>query len=490
MIISSKTVSDMAAPGAHHTPDLAALINWLASWIQESGAIHGFHNHSVWGGNPYRWGDFTAGHTTFASLLLPLLARLDARGTVGAGELLKRALSFQLESRQPNGEFAHIGFQVGEALTGGLIHNVVPCVSLLLALKELSQVHRETYEARIISVVSEVLAACDQYGPRASADSCANQEYTRQWARLLLSAATNRLDFAEMALGDLDFLGSKFLVPGLPDEASSGCLRGLANPDVIEPAEYYGLMIEPLLLAHQLTENPLWLAQALALSRHVARSSWVDKAGMRRFHRLYYRPPEGPYTRIAEPMLIAGMGVTLEAIRKCAARANDAGLANFVTNCHRTLAHYQHPSGFFLSATGWNSEVDLVPSTAWHSHDAWHLLNALDVVLPKIEIAGLDAPVSLLLGLSCFYAECGPHWRIGDYLTEDTYSLLGRKDHIHFGRDMVWVGGPRSLPDNYAFPHALSILKTDTNLVCCRPLPPGCRVLNASHLPLETSGSL
>ena len=27
--------------------DLAALGNWLYSWVQPDGAIHGFHNHSV-----------------------------------------------------------------------------------------------------------------------------------------------------------------------------------------------------------------------------------------------------------------------------------------------------------------------------------------------------------------------------------------------------------------------------------------------------------
>ena len=80
-------------------------------FLQESGAIFGFHNHAVWGGNPYRYADFTSNHSTFASLLLPVLARLDARGTKGVGLALQKALSFQIGSRQQNGDFDHVGFQ-------------------------------------------------------------------------------------------------------------------------------------------------------------------------------------------------------------------------------------------------------------------------------------------------------------------------------------------------------------------------------------------
>ena len=56
------------------TPNVAALGNWLHSWVQPNGAIHGFHNHPVWGVNPYRLADFTAGHTTWASPFLAGLA--------------------------------------------------------------------------------------------------------------------------------------------------------------------------------------------------------------------------------------------------------------------------------------------------------------------------------------------------------------------------------------------------------------------------------
>ena len=111
--------------------NIAKLGNWLNSWVGVNGEIRGFHNHSVWGDNPYRYGDFTSGHSTFASPFIPALSygylkKQDNRVL----ELIKKLIKFQTNSFQENGFFAHIGFQVGEKLKHGLIHNVVPDVAL------------------------------------------------------------------------------------------------------------------------------------------------------------------------------------------------------------------------------------------------------------------------------------------------------------------------------------------------------------------------
>ena len=131
------------------TFDLAALGNWLYSWVQPSGAIHGFHNHSVWGDNPLRWPDYTSGHSTFAAPILPGLAqvlsrRYDARGQ----ELLERMMRYQAHAMRDDGEYLHIGFQAGELAKVGLIHNMVPALSLLMAAgigKEF--LHKDVVEA-------------------------------------------------------------------------------------------------------------------------------------------------------------------------------------------------------------------------------------------------------------------------------------------------------------------------------------------------------
>ncbi len=72
----------------------------------------------------------------------------------------------------------------------------------------------------------------------------------------------------------------------------------------------------------------------------------------------------------------------------------------------------------------------MAPSSAWHSHDAWHLLNALRPSIPSLRPPApppADQPVALLLGATGYYAESGPHWTVGDYAQRNTYMLLGRK---------------------------------------------------------------
>ena len=153
-------------------PRLPELGRWLAGWVQPEGTIFGFHNHSVWGDNPFRYGDFTAGHSTFASPLLPALASAlkqqpDERGA----ELLERLVRFQTSSFQPDGQFAHIGFQCGEMLKGGLIHNVVPCAALS-TVAGISDLLRQ----EIDQAVRGVLAATDRlYGKGPGEGTCANQ---------------------------------------------------------------------------------------------------------------------------------------------------------------------------------------------------------------------------------------------------------------------------------------------------------------------------
>ncbi len=485
MIIPSHLQQPAASPAPE--PDVPSLIRWLTSWIQESGAIHGFHNHSVWGGNPYRWGDFSAGHTTFSALMIPVLARLHASGSEQAGELLTRALTFQLGSRQPDGQFDHIGFQLGESLRLGLIHCMVPCIAMHLALAEMEPEMAAAHKRRILSVVSEVLSACLFYGDRATESSCANQEYARQWVRLLQAAALDNTELLQAALEDLRFLGERFLVRGLPDDSSCGVLRVATDPAVVEPAEYYGLMIEPLILAHDLTGQAVWLEQALSMARHVARSAWIDRAGQMRFHRLYHRMASGHYERICEPMLIAGMGLTLEGMRKCEERSGDPEIQTFLTRCHATYAHYQSPAGYFVSASGWHSEADIAPCPAWHSHDAWHLLNCEGTGVVKNLSIPRPSALSLMMGETCYYAEMGQHWTIGDYANCDVYSLLGRKDQVRFGRDMMWIGGPRALSASYSFPWPLRFLRTDSRVIACTPLPASVEILNISGLPMEIS---
>lgn len=257
-------------------PDAAALARWLHSWMRRDGAIHGFHNHSVWGSHPFLVGDDWCGHSTFASPLLTALAEAVAGGAGPAThERLAAGIAFQCGSRLEDGQFAHIGFQIGERVKKGLVHTVVPAAALCDVVAVTGASLPDGLAKEVERTVREVLEASDRiYGPGVSENSCANQEYIRIWARLAHMESFDHGDWSESVRRDLDALIEGFHVSGLPDGESSGCLRSLKNPDNIEPAEYYGLMIHPMVRAAERFEEPSYLDAARKLARHVARSAW------------------------------------------------------------------------------------------------------------------------------------------------------------------------------------------------------------------------
>ena len=415
--------------------DVARLAHWLGTWIGPDGAVHGFHNHSVWGGNPYRVGDFTAGHQTWASPLIAALADAAAQQPdPRAAALVERLIAFQTESFQSDGQYAHIGFQLGELADQGLIHNAIANVSLGLVLAHGASILGETDRDRIRRAV-ERNTICHH---RAEPHGCCNQEYARVWAQLLFERAFGPGSLGAAPVADLDALAEAFHVPGIPDDDCAGALRSAAGPGFLEPAEYYGLMIRPLLLAYEVYGEKRLLERAGALCRHVARSGWRDARGCMRLHRLWHRA-RGAWRLSREPMLIAGMGDTLSGIAGYLAHADDPELADFLDACEDTLAHYQTPRGFFVSATGWRNEADIAPSTAWHAHDLAHLIRRhgppagfWDRVFAPDDAETTD----VLLGEEAIWIERGAHWSISSYATADLYALVGRKDHAVFARQL------------------------------------------------------
>lgn len=449
--------------------DTAMLGNWLRSWVQPSGAIHGFHNHSVWGGNPYRWNDFTSGHSAWSSLYAAGIAcalqqRPDSRGLA----LLRALIGFQTGAFQENGQFAHIGFQVGESLKSGLIHNVLADVALALTAIHGRHFLSEADRAGIGQAIIRNLDACRVYGGgRATPDGCCNQEYARIWAKLLFRAAFDDPRWQDDIVPDLELMLERYHVAGLPDPDSEGTLRALSDPNTIEPAEYYGLMIAPLVLAYEQLGETRYLHKAAALCRHVARSAWTDANGNRRFHRLYYRLNDR-FVKIDSPMLIAGMGDTLFGIRQYLRHERDGELAAFVADCEATFARHQTPRGYFTSASGWHSEIDIAPGTGWHAHD-FHYWTARGPIPDDFwdRLFADNGRTSVLLGDQCFWIERGDHWSIADYESRDVYMLLGRKSQAVFGRDYpAWIGAPaeRTLPAFFGFPELPVFVRTDRGI--------------------------
>ena len=65
-----------------------------------------------------------------------------------------------------------------------------------------------------------------------------------------------------------------FHISGVPDAECDGTKRALLGKDqlLLEPAEYYGLMISPLCLGFEMFGRERWLDAAVRLCRHVVRS--------------------------------------------------------------------------------------------------------------------------------------------------------------------------------------------------------------------------
>ena len=434
--------------------DVGALGRWLRTWIQPDGAIHGFHNHSVWGDNPFRYGDFTCGHSTFASPLLAALARAwSLRPDPRAQSLLHTLAGFQVRAVQADGQFAHIGFQVGETLKRGLIHNVVPCVALCEAARLAGDALGAELRSAIDRRVRAVLETCGRlYGERVNR-GVANQEYCRLWARLAHMQAFGHREWDGQVRDGLAQLAQDFLVAGVPDPESAGVLRTAADRELIEPAEYYGLMIHPLVLAYERDRDTAWLEQAARLARHVIRSAWIDARQCRRVHRLWSFL-QGEWRRADEPMLIGGIGITLSSIAALDRVRPDPEFRRFLDEMDRTYARYQTPGGFFLAASGWHAEPDLIPSSAWQSHDFDHLIAQHGAPAGFWDAFFAPHPGAVaVFGDSMIWVETADHWSLRGYETAHGLELVGRKDRARFAVDIpTWIRDARHAPRELLMP--------------------------------------
>lgn len=441
-----------ANPGPNDRPDVAALARWLMTWLQPSGAIHGYHNHSVWGNHPATLGDRWCGHSTFAAPLLPALAEIvAARPEPAALDRLVAAIRFQCSSRQADGEFDHIGFQIGEQAKRGLVHTVVPAAALCEAVL-VARSHLPTdLVDNVDRVVREVIRATeDVYGRGASERTVANQEYIRLAARLLHMQAFDHSEWDDRVRTDLDLLAKHFHVRGLPDARSVGSLRSMSDADAIEPAEYYGLMIKPLVLAAQRFDRKAYLDQAMGFARHVVRSSWTDHRGRRRVHRLWQRIT-GEWIKTREPMLIAGIGLTLDAIRELLQTRDDPECRDFLADMDRTYAQSQGPAGMFLAASGWSREQDVIPASAWHAHDLLYLTRRLGPPAPEELEPAAHADrrgLAVVLGYTDAWLETVDRWALSGMKNMSTLPIHARKDQPRFGYRLGrWVTGRDLDPD-------------------------------------------
>ncbi|UZX02936.1 hypothetical protein F8G81_10225 [Arthrobacter sp. CDRTa11] len=460
------------ASSAPSQPSLNALVRWMSTWVTEEGAINGFHNHSVWGTNPATFLDFTSGHAAFSAPALGALAKmLSVNPDPRAVALWKRMMHFQSHALQDDGSYRHVGFQVGESATIGLIHNATGSLGLLMGLRYGRSLLDDSEVDQILKTVLGNLEAMKTFGSgRPSEEGTCNQEYARVWVKLLYTELTGDPLYKEEIPEDLDTLISLHHHAGVPDPDSSGAFRTAADRTrggILEPAEYYGLMIAPLVTAAQTYGLPGLLEEARRLALHIARSAWIDPEGMVRFHRYWYVSGD-KVLKTDSPMLIAGMGLTLHGISELVRVAPDAELQSFIDQCLATYAHYQTPAGYFASATGWHNEADVAPSTAWHSHDLLFLAFHLGEDDPGIwdEVFAPFERQSVLTTDRAYWSEQGVHWCIKSPLTAGDLNIFGRKDQSTFTREFfAWTDKP-PLPAELRYDEALTLFASNDGIYC------------------------
>jgi hypothetical protein len=450
-------------------PDTAALAQWMRTWIGEEGQIRGFHNHSVWGTNPATFIDFTSGHQAFAAPATAAFAEaLARRHDERALVMWRNMMRFQARTVQPDGQFRHIGFQVGESATAGLIHNMAGCIGLLEGLRHAGHLLEPGESEAVLRAVRANLDACRVYGGgRPTETGTVNQEYARVWAKLRYTELSEDDRYAGELEADLDALVRLSSVRGVPDGDCAGTYRqpgDRAGGGILEPAEYYGLMIVPLVLGAQRFGRPDLLEEAVRLSLHVSRSAWIDEAGSTRFHRYWYVRGETSLLS-TEPMLIAGMGLTLYGIEAVLSQTINPELEGFVEACLATYARYQTPAGYFASATGWRNEADVAPSTAWHAHDLMFLIRHAETPESFWDTVFTEpGRQSVLLSDRAYWVEDGVHWCILSPFTAGDLSIYGRKDRDAFARSFFSWTDKEPLPQDLEFPEAPTFLVVDDGI--------------------------
>lgn len=455
-------------------PDVAELARWMHTWIGAEGQIRGFHNHSVWGTNPYTFQDFTSGHQAFSAPATAAFAEAIAQQPdERAIEVWRRMMLFQARTVQADGQYEHIGFQVGESATSGLIHNMVGNIGLLEGLRWAGEHLSSAERTDVLAAVRANLEACRVYGGgRPTIEGTCNQEYARVWAKLRYAELSDDRAFDAEIEQDLDDLIRLCSVRGVPDDDCVGTYRVGTDRTIggiLEPAEYYGLMIVPLMIAARRYSRPDFAEEARGMCLHVARSAWRDERSLARYHRYWYVAGDVSHVSTT-PMLIAGMGLTLRGIDEVLDDIDDDELREFRADILRTYAGYQTCGGFFASATGWHNEADVAPSTAWHAHDLMALVHTTalsDDFWDRVFTAPERRRV--LMSDRAYWVEDAERWAILSPWTAGDLSIYGRKDRDVFGREYFAWTDKEQLPEDLRFPNAPVFFAADDGLFLIGP---------------------
>lgn len=452
------------------SPDIAGLGRWLYSWVQPSGALHGFHSHPVTGGNPYRCRDTFAGHCTAAAPFLMGLAAAcrqhpDDRGLA----VLKQTIRFQMSELQRNGGFDHAAFQAGEKGAPSLFQNMLASTALSETAAILLDGLGNELLAQIDKTVHRHMAGCGELMDRFSDTHLTATRYMLCWARLAHMRAFNHAQWLEDVRKDLDYLVTKGHLFGVPDGASAGLLAEPEERAALATGDLCGLVIHPLLLGWEQLEESRYFETAQAVARHLVRSSWRDLSKRRRLHRSWIQPASHDRVNNQAPMAIGGIGLALSGIQRLFAVDADPEFEAFLDEMDRTYSAYQSFSGFFLPATGWYSEADVVPSTAMQAHDFYHLVvrHGVDEQAAFWDrMLAESTACSVVIGRNWVWLEDRHHWALRGFRGMNDASVVGSKARPVFAVQIDGTAMPEQLAE-FVMPEEPRFVHTDEGVFHC-----------------------
>lgn len=395
------------------------LLRYLRTWQAPTGALHGVHTHPVWRIHPGVLEDHYTGYSAWgAPGFLGLADLVAATGNETARDVTRRLAEFVLASQMANGRWDHCGAELGQRFNDAPVDNFLQDLSLAylarVAPKALGsggvaqvaeRVRRnlETYFVDLPAVETRGHLLVDTVN-----QDCAGIWAMFEWMRVFGRNAT----WLDLALRGLRTHAAQHLVRGLPAADCAGMLRSRGLPNYIEPAEYYGVIIPPYLLAYRETGDREFLDVALQLSRHVMRNAWRDARGCLRLHRTCDRVA-GQWRVSQSPMLVSGGGLVLRTLRELQADAPSAEAETFLAAMDATLASYQNEFGFIVQATDWHDDYDLICGTVWQAHDLAYLGGRVrDTVAFTRALAAPAPDLGVVIGWHDCWVETATQWGI------------------------------------------------------------------------------
>jgi hypothetical protein len=428
------------------------LLRYLLTWHDQHGAIHGVHTHPVWRIHPGVMEDHYTGYSAWGAPYLLGLADLVEK--TGADEVWvpsERLVRWLLTTQLPTGKWDNAGAEFGRCFNDSPVDNMLQDLSLAsfagklrarlgeATFREIDERVRRNLDLYRLPV--EQIPARGCWGIGTVNQDCAGIWAVFEWMNAFGWDATLEAE----ALAGLDIHLKNDLIHGLPDAESAGMLRGDGDPDYIEPAEYYGVIIPAYIWGYRRSGDRRYLDAALALARHVMRTTWTDAQGCRRLYRNYHKI-NGVWRVCNEPMLISGGGLACRALRELQALTPEAEIERFLTDMTATCTHYQNPYGFIAQATGWHDDFDIICGTVWQCHDlAWL---AGEVCDPAAFLAALREPapdLGVVIGWLDCWIENATQWAIQREWSMG-FGYVGAKTADHGYPSIPTWCGPRHPP--------------------------------------------